>query len=112
VAVKAPLWTLDDALTLVRALQPFTRQFGYHLTLGGGVLNVGSSTKDLDLFFLPLDNGGVNRPDDLLSWLKLTFSSEAKNIGGLHYGNDNFNEMKQEMRYDGKRVDVFIGRIA
>lgn len=52
--LKPVVWKLKDGLALVRKLQPETRQFGYHLTLGGGVLNTGKSRKDLDLFFLPL----------------------------------------------------------
>jgi len=63
-------WTLNDALALVRALQPKTRDFSYHLALGGGVLNTGRSKKDVDLYFLPLDNN--KKPSDakgLVAWL-------------------------------------------
>lgn len=49
-------WTLDDGLSLVRGLQQEMRKFGYHLALGGGVLNHGRSKKDIDLYFLPMDN--------------------------------------------------------
>lgn len=52
----APMWNLDDSLSLVRALQSTVKQFGYHVALGGGVLNKGTSDKDVDLYFLPLDN--------------------------------------------------------
>lgn len=64
-------WTMDDALELVRGLQKDTRRYGYHLTLGGGVLNNGESQKDLDLYFLPLQNPKfpTNNPDNLVSWL-------------------------------------------
>ncbi len=48
----SPTWTLEEALILVRALQPTAWQYGYHLCLGGGVLNKGVSSKDLDLYFL------------------------------------------------------------
>jgi len=51
------VWNLEDGLRLCRALQPETRKFGYHLALGGGVLNQGVSYKDIDLYLLPLDNG-------------------------------------------------------
>lgn len=65
-------WSLDDALKLARALQPETRKYGYHLTVGGGVLNKGYSDKDLDLYFLPMHNEAVFpkvSPSDLLDWL-------------------------------------------
>lgn len=65
------LWKLDEGLELIRLLQPKTRDFGYHLTLGGGVLNKGESNKDLDLFFLPLDNASVAvDAEGLLRWLQ------------------------------------------
>ena len=64
-------WTLEEGLRLVRALQPSTRQYGYHLALGGGVLNKGESEKDLDLYFLPLNNPKVakDNPEGLVKWL-------------------------------------------
>lgn len=63
-------WTLDDALKLIRALQPESRRFGYHLCLGGGVLNKGESEKDLDLYFIQLNrSNNPPKPDDLVSWL-------------------------------------------
>ncbi len=52
------MWKIEQGISIVRALQPHTRQFGYHLCLGGGVLNNGESQKDLDLYFLPM--GGFN----------------------------------------------------
>ena len=64
-------WTLEDGLKLVRAIQQECREYGYHVALGGGVLNVGKSGKDLDLYFLPLDNSkfGEPKPADLVGWL-------------------------------------------
>lgn len=68
-------WKLDEGLALARALQPESRKFGYHLTLGGSVLNLGVSEKDLDLYFLPLDNGKklengkATDIDKLVEWL-------------------------------------------
>lgn len=78
-------WTLNDALALVRALQPKTRDFSYHLALGGGVLNTGKSKKDVDLYFLPLDNNG--KPSDakgLVAWLTKEWG-QPETLGG-NYG--------------------------
>lgn len=64
------VWTLEEAVKLVRALQAKTREFGYHLTLGGGVLNNGFSKKDVDLYFLPLNNSSYQeKPKELVEWL-------------------------------------------
>lgn len=52
------IWTLQEARQLITALQSHLRKFGFHVCLGGGVLNNGTSKKDLDLYFLPLDREG------------------------------------------------------
>jgi len=83
------VWKLDEALKIIRNLQPETRKFGYHLCLGGGVLNKGESNKDLDLVFVPLDNGKPSNPDGLLEYLGVlwgtwyTFSMPDEHITGI-----------------------------
>lgn len=62
-------WTLEEALTLIRSLQPEAKKLGYHICLGGGVLNRGSSEKDLDLYFISLDNRIAPKSQDLVAWL-------------------------------------------
>jgi hypothetical protein len=52
-------WYLADALVLLRELQAIAWPAGWHLALGGGVLNHGYSDKDLDLYVLPI----YSRPD-------------------------------------------------
>jgi hypothetical protein len=65
------IWTIEDALKTIRALQIGAVNFGYHICLGGGVLNHGSSKKDLDLYFLPYNNPSFkeDRPA-LIAWLE------------------------------------------
>lgn len=71
-----PYWTLEDALPLIRGIQPHTRSYGYHLALGGGVLNNGKSGKDLDLYFLPLESQKFKTDcDGMLSFLKDTWGT-------------------------------------
>jgi hypothetical protein len=50
------MWELSEGVALVRAIQTRVREFGYHVALGGGVLNRGGSDKDLDLYFHPMCN--------------------------------------------------------
>ena len=57
---KPTMWMLDEALCIIRTLQPMARQFDYRLCLGGGVLNAGSSRKDLDLYFVTLGKPGTD----------------------------------------------------
>lgn len=53
------MWKLEAGLRIVRALQQPIRAYGYHLAIGGGVVNKGESEKDLDLYFLPM--GGFDK---------------------------------------------------
>lgn len=62
-------WTLEDALRLIRDVQPGTRKYEYHLCLGGGVLNKGHSKKDLDLYFLPMKREKDADNKGLLKWI-------------------------------------------
>jgi hypothetical protein len=78
--VLADYWTLEEGLALIRSIQTDTRKFGYHLTLGGSVLNAGSSKKDIDLYFLPMDGHHESKPGDLLGWL-VKMWGEYESIG-------------------------------
>ncbi len=81
-------WTLDDGLKLVRGLQPNAKRYGYHMTLGGSVLNLGISSKDIDLYFLPFNNSKVAKEDPyaLIEWLARMWGN-YENIGA-NYGRD------------------------
>lgn len=46
---------IEDALTLIRELEPKFSDVGYHLGLTGSVLYKGESEKDLDLIAYPHD---------------------------------------------------------
>jgi hypothetical protein len=46
------MWTLDNALPLVRNISPVARRHGFSVALYGSVLDQGESKKDLDLFFI------------------------------------------------------------
>lgn len=103
------IWTLEDGLSLVRTLQPESRQFGYHICLGGGVINNGQSKKDLDLYCLPLNNMST-KPNarGILGWLKETLGGWEL-IGGLEYGDgESHYTWKVKFRNGGRCVDVFI----
>ena len=105
--IKFPLWTLESTLPLVRRLQPDTRQFGYHLALGGGVLNTGESHKDLDLYFLPLDDtDAAPDTDALVQWLDEQFG-DGTSLIDARYTSEHY-KAKRKYPYGGFRIDVFI----
>jgi hypothetical protein len=100
------MWTLDEALVIIRRLQPYLRDLQYHVVLGGGVLNKGESKKDLDLYFLPLDvDTGTAKPEDMVKLLNATWNFKSE----IGYGSDMVFQHKKIYETDaGKRIDVFI----
>lgn len=105
-------WTLEEALPLIRILQPQTRQYGYHLCLGGGVLNTGRSEKDLDLYFLPMSPSEGNA-DSLQAWLDGLWGHGENLVQTLadadpKYPDDPMYQAKLKYDYSGLRIDVFI----
>lgn len=130
----ANMWTLSEARVLINALQPHARTFGYHVCLGGGVLNQGSSKKDVDLYFLPLDNQKTETSSNkMLSFLEETWGKSASMIPArknrfesqidIHGQrrltlvedksdypdkDDSVYTAKRKFAYSGLRVDVFI----
>ena len=47
------VWEIEEALELIRKIQPKIMAAGYYLALGGGVVNKGWSDNDLDLVAVP-----------------------------------------------------------
>jgi len=103
-------WTLDEAVDVIRKIQPIVRALDYHCVLGGGVLNKGFSTKDLDLFFLKLNGSTGERYHELFIYLGQIFGTlepirdSPDYIAGEPW---HYREMIYGL-YMGKRVDIFI----
>ena len=100
-------WTLEDALTVIRPLQAGAKQFHYHLCLGGGVLNKGWSEKDLDLYFMPLNNKHLAAADELIKWLSGMWG-EPEVIGGRGYRTEPPYTHLLQFKYGEQRIDVFV----
>lgn len=104
------MWTLDEALSLIRDLQPEVLRLGYHITLAGGVLNKGVSEKDLDLIFLPF-NEENSRPYDLMNLCLRPLLGDWRAIRDSpdYMANDNYHYVEMvAFSYLGKRIDAFI----
>lgn len=109
-------WTLVEGVLFMQGLQPLLKECGYHALLGGGVLNTGSSQKDLDVFLVPL-NGEESRPREALG----VFQSYLARDGDLDHWGDPIRDSPdykagepwhwQEMLtfvYQDQRIDLFI----
>jgi hypothetical protein len=116
ISAAAPMWDLGYATTVIQYLQPLVQSYGYHLCLGGGVLNTGQSTKDLDLYLLPLNNPKIKaQPMALLTQIAEHFGDIAP-IGAEYpdkLGTDLPYALKAKFEHykTGKterRVDLFI----
>lgn len=105
--VRKRQWLLEEALLLIRSLQPLTRKYNYHLALGGGVLNNGFSRKDLDLYFMPLGNSEPNG-EELVKWLDGMWGKHEFIGIGHGYADEDVYKQKLKYDYDGQRIDVFV----
>lgn len=109
---KEPAWTLDEALEVVRRLQPLVRPLDFHFAIGGGVVNAGRSYHDLDLYLLPVFKG---RPYDFNAIEQLlydTFGPKSDLIATSEGPTGREGPTYRfQWRYlnNGRTVDVFIG---
>lgn len=102
-------WNLDQGLALVQNIQDDIRQFNYHVALGGGVLNNGESTKDVDIYFLPMDNGIPMAPAGLLSFLEGRFGKSTPITSNEGYSDSSAYKHKVKFNlFTGQRIDAFI----
>ncbi len=108
---KPNMWTLAEAREFISTrLQDWARLYGYHVCLGGGVLNKGKSTKDVDIYFLPMNNGDGNRPKELLVELQKMLLAELVSIGSEYPEQMLPYSFKGKMILPGsnKRIDFFL----
>lgn len=97
-------WTLDEALTLIRQYQYGFHSLKFHVALGGGVLNNGTSIHDLDLYVLPFDNEKETK--SIIPLIKSIFE-HRESLLEPHYTSNVFRH-KDIYEYHGKRIDIFI----
>lgn len=107
------MWTLQKALTLIRDIQPTVHELGYHVTLGGGVLNNGESKKDLDIFILRKNNvTRVSSHDVVSKVMQLLDGRWSPLRDSPDYGPDADFHMKEayQRKADGAygRIDLFV----
>jgi len=110
---KKPAWTLDDALQVIRAMQSTISEFGFHVGLGGGVLNRGQSTNDLDLYFFPLKGEDVDEAPEvgpLLAWVYMHLGRPLDEPASYDHEEYTPYRHQEKLRHFGDRrnIDIFI----
>ena len=79
-------WDIVEALMLIRHLQSPCMSAGYYLALGGGVLNKGWSSNDLDLVAVPRTLQSDRRTLlGVFPYGGLSFVSQTQVAGFLHW---------------------------
>jgi hypothetical protein len=106
------MWTLQQALDLVRSIQPTLVANGWFVALAGGVLNKGHSEHDLDLVLVPMKTGKTDLVElhCVLSGYLGTRTHEAEQMRE-HWKSKGSPDGKYVEVYrtdDGKRVDVVV----
>ena len=103
------MWTIEEALELIRGIQPALHARKYHVAMGGGVLNKGTSDKDLDLYVFPFDAGEIPEILPFLVEQWGTWEPRWSAAGKEDYPADvNFGLKVKFFTQAGKRIDVFI----
>lgn len=111
--IKASTWVLEDAIKLVRLIEPVIRPFGFHSALGGGVLQRGSSAKDVDIMLYQRSHEVAGTFSDVLTALKtIGFGDKFYLCKGDKYADPTFGDFKSVYvtEFFGKRVDLFFFR--
>lgn len=98
------VWTLDDAIAVIRELEPVASKAGYHLGITGGVLYRGYSKKDLDIVCYPHCTEVAPRREVMnqLGAAGITWHCRASHE---EYGDD---KIIEQWDFKGKSVDVFF----
>lgn len=99
------MWELDEALTIIRSLEPQLRKLNYFTSLTGSVLYNGQSKNDLDIMINLL--GGLEEDyDDRCAAVKILASQFNATLGG-----SNYNDERREVyhgEYNGKIIDFIF----
>lgn len=104
------MWTLDEAVELVRDIWDECAAAGWHLAITGGVLYRGESDKDLDLVAYPHNSEDADIDDlyDCLCLLGWRLRSQAQTTATYwrKSGSTDCKHVEVWRTVDGRRVDV------
>lgn len=108
---KTPMWTLTQAIEVMKRLEVVLAENGAHCALGGSILYRGTSDKDLDIIIYPHNKNESGWDSETTYKLKIV----CRNFFGAKTFNDckgvsqmqDAKEVSWLTTHDGKRVDMF-----
>lgn len=109
-------WTMDEAVRLIRVLEPMAAKRGFHIGLCGGVLQKGRSEKDVDLLLypdctaIPGDYAGLKKDWASLG-IAMTHSAAQMKALWVKQGVRDGKHVEVFRLKDGRRIDlIFVGK--
>lgn len=111
VAVREIVWTLADALPLLREVQAAVEPLGYHVGLAGSVLTKGFSYNDMDMILYPASNAQQPKREIVAALVALgmrqVHTREKVHAVWKRKGSNDTKHV-EKWDYRGKTVDVFF----
>lgn len=101
-------WTLDEAVTLVREIEPWFKQQGFHVGLTGGVLYNGLSFKDVDLIVYPHKSTSTSYVEIVDKIAAIYNSAGLTLVSSMDHKTYGDEKIVHLCAYNNHRVDVFI----
>jgi hypothetical protein len=107
----APMWTFEEVQVLLKNLNNYAVETGWHFALAGGVLCNGASAHDVDIIAYPRTSTKSKREDlyGLLGrlWVRRLTAKELHKHWKAKGGKDR-KHVEVWQTPTGKRVDLFI----
>ena len=97
-------WTLEDALLIIRAIDPIARRCNFSLALRGGVLLNGESQRFLELCFLSEDDREFCSAEMVLEEIAKAMPEQVERYNDPS-GGDNYPHTVIRLR-DGRHIDA------
>lgn len=98
-------WSLENALPIIRAMDPIARRCNFSLALRGGVLTRGESDSDLDLCFLceETEDPAFCSIERLLREISQEMHEQVHHYGALYHSTNPYTVI---WLHDGRHIDA------
>lgn len=107
------MWTLEEALLIIKLLYHHCYPIGWFPALTGGVLRSGKSNHDLDVVFVPHEQPSLESLKEIFreifGWSQIR-TAEQMQEGWKLKGSKDMKHVEEWRTLDGKRIDVIIMR--